>query len=128
MAGIKEGVLQDFLIMDLMDLSERVTLSESGGVLAFKAEAEALAAAMAKAYIRPGRIKNPNARSLFLMRCFYLLGVLRGGEAARSVLLGDDGVDNVPPVLSEPCARLFVNELEGLDSLSLAAICRNLGL
>ena len=128
MAEITEKALQGFLEMDLEALSERVLLSESGGVLEFKAEAEALAAAMAKANIRPGRIGDPRARALFLMRCFYLFGVFRGGEAARAVLLGDDGIDNAQPELSGLCAKLFVAELEGISSLSLEAVYRNLGL
>ena len=57
------------------------------------------------------------ARALFLMRGFYFLGILRGGEAYRASLLLNDNLNaderpTVPFELSESCTDLFVQDVQ----------------
>lgn len=127
MDGIAKGTLPYFLGMDLADLSESVPLSEEGGFVDFMAEARELAAAVEEAGIDLGKAKDKRARALFLMRGFYLLGVLRGGEAVRAVLL-DEEAEKGRFVLSRACALLFLKELSGLSSFLLEANCKAIGL
>ena len=87
MDGIAKSTLPYFLGMDLADLAEGVPLSEESGFVDFMSEARELTAAVKDAGICLSKTKDQRGRALFLMRGFYLLGVLRGGEAARAVLL-----------------------------------------
>lgn len=96
MENFKKENVQYFLDMDLAELSEGTPLSEGNGVTEFQAEAEAVAAALKKAGVPAGRVPSGRARSLFLMRAFYFLGVFRGGEAARSAILDEEGEDALP--------------------------------
>lgn len=100
---------------------------EKGGVIEFRAEAEELTAAVKRTGIDISRVRDNRARALFLMRCFYVLGMQRGGEVARASLL-----DEEPEVgrfsLSGACSRMFLDELAGLSSLTLEALCKGIGL
>lgn len=128
MANFKEKDVQLFLDMDLAELSEDTPLSEGDGIIEFRYEADALAGAIEKTGVSLGKIKDPRARALFLMRGFYFLGVFRGGEAARAMLLDDSEAENGRFELSDGCTDLFVDDLMSLNSLALEAICRGLGL
>ena len=127
MDGIAKNTLPYFLGMDLADLAEGVPLSEENGLVSFMAEARKLTAAVEGAGICLGKTKDPRTRALFLMRGFYLLGVFRGGEAARADLL-DEKAEGGRFVLSRACALLFLKELSGLSSFQLEANCKTIGL
>lgn len=73
------------------------------------------------------------ARALFLMRGFYFLGILRGGEAYRASLLLNDNLNaderpTVPFELSASCADLCVKDFEGKPTETVRAIYQALGL
>lgn len=127
METIAKGTLPYFLGMDLADLAEAAPLSEEAGVSEFLEESRELAAAVNEIDIGLSKVKNPRIRALFLMRAFYLLGVFRGGEAARSVLL-DEAVASGRFSLSRACALLFLDELKGMNSLALEATSQGLSL
>ena len=127
MDDIKMRNVWNFLKMDLADLSERTPLSEEDGVIEFRPEAAVIESALKRAGINLGKVKDGRIRAVFLMRCFYVLGVLRGGEAARGVIL-DRAAIHGQLDLSGECARLFLSELAGLDSLTMEVICKTLGL
>lgn len=116
---------------DLLDLSESAPLTEGGPLSDLLSEAQAVAGAIKKTGVDLSRL-CPQARALFLMRGFYFLGMLRGGEAYRATLLDDipGAVDRptVPFELSEVCADLFAKELEGQPTETVRAIYQALGL
>ncbi len=126
-SSVRMGNVQNFLKMDLTDLLKGTPLSEEGGVIEFRKEAEELSEAMKRARIDLTKVKDGRARALFLMRNFYLLGVLRGGEAARTVLLVQKP-ERERPDLSGGCARLFLSDLAGLDSLTMESLCKTISL
>lgn len=127
MESIAKGALPYFLGMDLADLSEGTPLSEEGGIVEFMAEARELGKALRGAGVDLAKTKNERVSALFLMRGFYLLGVFRGGESARAVLL-DEKAEKGRFVLSRSCALLFLQELSGLSSFLLEARCKEIGL
>lgn len=116
---------------DLLDLSESAPLTEGGPLDDFLAEARVVAEAIEKTGADLSGLW-PQARALFFMRGFYLLGILRGGEAYRATLLDDipGAVERpaVPFELSEVCADLFAKELEGQPTETVRAIYQALGL
>lgn len=127
MDAVIKGTLPYFLGMDLADLSEGTPLSEEGGIVEFMGEARELEAAVREAGIKLGTVKDKRVRTIFLLRAFYLLGVFRGGETARAILL-DTEAENGRFVLSRSCAQLFLSELSGLSSFMLEANCKAIGL
>lgn len=127
MEHFKTENVQQFLEMDLAELSEGTPLSEGGGLMEFQAEAKAVAAALKKAGTHAVKALDGPARSLFLMRAFYFLGVFRGGEAARAAILDNEAKDGAFQ-LSDACMELFAEDLKALDGAELARLCKIIGL
>lgn len=127
MDKFKKEDVQYFLNMDLAELSEDTPLSEGDGVAEFQEEAEAVAAALKGSGVPAGKVPAGRARSLFLMRAFYFLGVFRGGEAARATIL-DDEAENGDFQLSDVCTELFAGDLAALPSAELTRLCGIMGL
>lgn len=77
--------------------------------------------------------KDQRVRLLAMMRGFYFLGVLRGGEEYRNTLQAKEEVNEpgtegeiIPPMpfaLAELCAEDFVEEAEQLDPDEWAQVC-----
>lgn len=77
--------------------------------------------------------KDQRVRLLAMMRGFYFLGVLRGGEAYRDTLQATEEVNEpgteraiIPPMpfaLAELCAEDFVEEAEELEPNEWAQVC-----
>lgn len=70
---------------ELMELSEGCPMTEGGTLEELVDEAAVVAQAVAAAGVDLRQLR-PSSRSLFLMRAFYFLGVLRGGESYRDEL------------------------------------------
>lgn len=116
---------------ELFDLSESAPLAEGGTLEDFLSEAQQVTKAIEKTGVDLSALW-PQAQALFLMRGFYFLGILRGGEAYRAALLDDIPSADDPPAiqfeLSEVCAELCAAELQGKPSETLKAIYRAVGL
>lgn len=117
---------------ELMELSELAPLTEGGALDELLNEAKEVMRAIDAAKADDGVLVDDRAWALYLMRGFYFLGILRGGEAYRAALLDDvPGADEPPTVpfaLSESCTDLFVKDLEGEPSETLEAIYKILDL
>lgn len=101
---------------DLMELSENVPMPEGGTLEQFTWEAGVVANAVQATGVKLQQLR-PISRALFLMRAFYLLGVLRGGESYRQKLCAIDGID----LETEECPFSLVawmagDVAEGLDN------------
>lgn len=72
------------------------------------------------------------SRLIYLFRAFYLLGVLRGGEAYRFALASQTETDYTPEEaafqLDGVCADSFVTDISGADPDSLGELYSLLGL
>lgn len=118
---------------DLLELSEETPLTEGGILEDLLDAADQVAEAVRASGVNLSALDD-RARSLFFMRAFYFLGVLRGGEAYRAELLlleDDAGADEPPQVrfeLSDSCADLFADDLRGKPSETLKAIYKAVGL
>lgn len=117
---------------DLLELSEGTPLTEGGILEDLLDAADQVAEAVRASGVNLSALDD-RARSLFYMRAFYFLGVLRGGEAYRAELLLEDdaGTDEPPQVrfeLSDSCADLFADDLRGEPSEVLNAIYKAVGL
>lgn len=123
----KEDV-QLFLDTDLAELSEYAPLTEGADLDAFEQEAQAVAAALKKAGVHPATVPAGPARSLFLMRAFYFLGVLRGGEAAIDILSNQFEDEPGEFKLSDVCTEDFAWNLKSLDKEELKRICKIISL
>lgn len=77
--------------------------------------------------------KDQRVRLLTMMRGFYFLGILRGGEAYRDTLQSADEVNEpgtepvefpaLPLALAEYFAESFVEELQELEPKEWAQVC-----
>ena len=123
MVNFKEKDVQSFLGMDLSELSEYTTFTEEDPLETFEWEMEAVASALKAAGVPAGKVPTGRARSLFLMRAFYFLGVFRGGEAARATIVEPTGEDGESFALSSSRTKTFAKKLESLDRSELARIC-----
>lgn len=118
---------------DLLDLSELAPLQEGGNLEDFLREAKEVMRAIDEAKADDGVLVDDRAWAVYLMRGFYLLGVLRGGEAYRAALLIDGGKGDAVPetvrfTLSESCTSSSVWELKGEPTETLKAIYEVLDL
>lgn len=122
----------------LLTLSEITTYAEGdplcwgteGGEIVggFWPLAEEVAKATAAAAVM---LSSGQARALLVMRSFYLLGVLRGGEAYRSLVLDEEGepeFKNIPFTLDNLAAADFVDELSALSPEYFNRLLALLGL
>lgn len=117
---------------ELFDLSESAPLTEGGTLDELLDESKEVMRAIDAAKADDGVLVDDRAWALYLMRGFYFLGILRGGEAYRATLLDDiPGADEPPAVpfaLSESCTYLFAKDFEGEPSETLEAIYKILDL
>ena len=118
---------------ELVDLSELAPLTEGGTLDELLSEAKEVMRAIDEARADDGVLVDDRAWALYLMRGFYFLGMLRGGEAYRAALLIDDDKvdkvpDNVPFALSESCTADFVRDIQGEPGETLTAIYKVLDL
>ena len=128
---------KDYILDDsaLRDLADTTPYSEGGLLSDFMDEAEEVVEAITKTGVK---IKDERARLLFLMRGFYLLGILRGGEEYRGTLQAVEEVESpgmeqteferVPFELSDSCADLFADDLNGLTPKEITQLWASLGL
>lgn len=118
---------------ELMELSELAPLTEGGTLDDFLAEAKEVMRAIDEAEADDGVLVDDKAWALYLMRGFYFLGMLRGGEAYRAALLIDDGKSDdvpeaVPFALDKGCTDDFVWAVQGEPTETLTDIYKVLGL
>nr|WP_326215447.1 hypothetical protein [uncultured Oscillibacter sp.] len=120
----------------LLSLSEYTPYSEGDAFLwvidigkkvgGFWGIAEDVARAIAADAIH---LRSGQARALLAMRAFYFLGVLRGGEAYRSLVAGND--DDEPEFKDLPFevfSQLFVEDMNDLPEEEFNSILALLGL
>lgn len=95
---------------DIMELSEGCPMTEGGTLDEFVEEAAVVAQAVAVAGVDLQQLR-PNSRALFLMRAFYFLGILRGGESYREELRVIDELDSgaVGNEIQETCPFSMVD-------------------
>lgn len=115
---------------ELKFLSEYTPYAEGGILSEFEEEGKRVAKALAQVNTQ---VADKRAKQLLLLRGFYFLGVLRGAEAYRTVVLDevqpehlDD--DPLPFELDEVCAQLFADGLNQLSRGELYRLCAALGV
>lgn len=118
---------------ELVELSELAPLTEGGTLEDLLGEAKEVMRAIDEAKADDGVLVDDRAWALYLMRGFYFLGMLRGGEAYRAALLIDNDRDDdvpeaVPFALSKSCTNLFVRDIQGEPTETLTEIYRTVGL
>lgn len=110
-------ILSDEDIRDLSDLTpfaegDPVCFLEDGDPeCGFWAAAEEVAAASA---VQAAKLETGQARALFHMRSFYLLGVIRGAEAYRSMLKDEEETLDMVFSLDSGAAEEFREDLEAM--------------
>ena len=114
----------------LRDLADGTPCAEGDPLDDFLEEGKEVARALEQA---GAAITDQRVRLLAMMRGFYFLGVLRGGEEYRNTLRARDEVNKpgaewelFPPLtfaLSELCAEDFVEEAEALRAEEWAQVC-----
>jgi len=121
----------------LQSLSEFTLFSENEGIFwtvedgipggGFWDLAEQVNRASASAVLH---LQSREARIVFALRNFYLLGVLRGGEAYRSMVLPPDEADfsEVPFTLCEEFSMDCIESLNDIPDLELETLLALLGL
>lgn len=74
-------------------------------------------------------LRSGQARALLAMRAFYLLGVLRGGEAYRNLIVDSDGDEpEFKDLPFDVYSELFVADLKELTPEEFNSILALLGL
>ena len=114
---------------DLAGLLEATPYPEGAGLLDFMEEAKNAAQAIKYAEVK---LNGERCRVLYLMRALYLLGVFRGGETYRNILLSADTNEDWPDQqlfsLDDVLAELFADDLNSLAPQDLAQVWASLGL
>ena len=113
---------------ELMELSELAPCTEGATLSDFLDEVKMAAQAVKDDL---GALENEMARTLFLMRGVYFLGILRGGEAYRWTLQNDNNMEESEPMalaLSESALYGAALELERLSNKELSKLWSALGL
>lgn len=129
------GILSD---AELLALSELTTFAEGEGVCWGIENGKPvggfwdLAAEVAKATAAAGAaLPSGQARAVLAMRAFYLLGVLRGGEAYRNTVI-DTGTEpefvDLPFDMDAMAAADFAEDLNNLTPEAFSQLCALLGL
>ena len=112
-------------------LTEYTPYAEGAPLDEFMDEATIVVNAIKKTGVK---LENLHSQALFLMRGFYLLGVLRGGEAYRGMMRDIVEPDNLDPAESLPfslddvLADDFAFDLNGLTQEKLTQLWADLGL
>ncbi|MEJ5965938.1 hypothetical protein [Flavonifractor porci] len=115
---------------ELKYLSEYTPYAEGGILSEFEEEGKRVAKALAQVNTQ---VADKRAKRLLLLRGFYFLGVLRGAEAYRTVVLDEvkpehPDADPLPFELDEVCAQLFADGLNQLSRGDLYRLCAALGV
>ncbi len=115
---------------ELKFLSEYTPYAEGGILSEFEEEGKRVAKALAQVNTQ---VADKRAKRLLLLRGFYFLGVLRGAEAYRTVVLDEvkpeyPDADPLPFELDEVCAQLFADGLNQLSRGELYRLCAALGV
>lgn len=115
---------------ELKFLSEYTPYAEGGILSEFEEEGKRVAKALAQVNTQ---VADKRAKRLLLLRGFYFLGVLRGAEAYRTVVLDEvkpeyPDADPLPFELDEVCAQLFADDLNQLSRGELDRLCAALGV
>lgn len=115
---------------ELKFLSEYTPYAEGGILSEFEEEGKRVAKALAQVNTQ---VADKRAKRLLLLRGFYFLGVLRGAEAYRTVVLDEvkpehPDADPRPFELDEVCAQLFADGLNQLSRGDLYRLCAALGV
>ena len=115
---------------ELKFLSEYTPYAEGGILSEFEEEGKRVAKALAQVNTQ---VADKRAKRLLLLRGFYFLGVLRGAEAYRTVVLDEvkpeyPDADPLPFELDEVCTQLFADGLNQLSRGELDRLCAALGV
>ena len=115
---------------ELKFLSEYTPYAEGGILSEFEEEGKRVAKALAQVNTQ---VADKRAKRLLLLRGFYFLGVLRGAEAYRTVVLDEvkpeyPDADPLPFELDEVCTQLFADGLNQLSRGDLYRLCAALGV
>lgn len=126
----KKYILSDENIRTLTDttpFSEGDTMGflEDGDGCGFWLAAEEVAVASA---VQAAKLTTGQARALFHMRSFYLLGVLRGAEEYRHSLTDEFELKPIPFSLDNCCSQEFRESLEAMPPKDFQRLCALLGL
>ena len=73
-------------------------------------------------------LRSGQARALLAMRAFYLLGVLRGGEAYRRLVAPEEEDEKLLDLPFEVDSELFAEDLEAMPPEWMARLLALLGL
>lgn len=126
----KKYILSNEAIRDISDITpfpegDSVGFLEGGDGCGFWLAAEEVAVASA---VQAAKLTTGQARALFHMRNFYLLGVLRGAEAYRDMLTDTFELKTIPFSLDDGCAEEFREDLEAMEPEEFRRLCALLGL
>lgn len=122
--------MDNYILTDeeLMELSEYALCTEGAPLSDFLGEVKVAAQAVKD---EGAALMNEKARTLFLMRAVYFLGILRGGEAYRWELQAQDDLEESEQMafaLSESCLSTALWDFEYLSKKELNKLWKALGL
>ena len=124
--------MENYILSDeeLRELSEMAPCTEGGTLQDFLDEVMVAAAAVKEA---GAELQSEKARTLFLMRSVYFLGVQRGGEAYRWMMresVSPDTPEHDPIEFqpSEACSELLALDLDCLCKKDLNKLWKELGI